>query len=255
MDSFFITFSYEDHLQEGNSIDLPSSVLEKYTNEEKSFPFFFKIKTPYHSCFVGVCEFSAEESEIRISPTLADIFLLEENQFVELELIEKVPPAKFLQLEPLEKEFFEIEDYENVLEEKLSKFSVMYPTQIISFIYNDKLYRFRINDIQPNWELINLDEMDDLDIQCFNIINQDIEVDIRNKFLEEELLEKRRQYEEECYRKEMELENEKKERELMKENDTNILQLGYRLSDGPNNVLSPEDIRKKRLERFQNRKM
>jgi hypothetical protein len=97
--------------------------------------------------------------------------------------------------------------------------------------------------------------MDDLDIQCFNIINQDIEVDIRNKFLEEELLEKRRQYEEECYRKEMELENEKKERELMKENDTNILQLGYRLSDGPNNVLSPEDIRKKRLERFQNRKM
>lgn len=251
MNSFFITFSYEEHLQEGNSIDLPSSVLEKYTNEEKSFPFFFKIKTPYHSCFVGVCEFSAEESEIRISPTLADIFLLEENQFVELELIEKVPPAKFLQLEPLEKEFFEIEDYETILEEKLSKFSVMFPTQIISFTYNDKLYRFRINDIQPNWELINLEEIEDLDIQCFNIINQDIEVDIRNKFLEEELLEKRRQYEEECYRKEMELENEKKERELMKENDINILQLGHRLSDGPVKILTPEELRKKRLERFQ----
>ena len=255
MNSFFITLSYEDHLQEGNSIDLPSSVLEKYTNEEKSFPFFFKIKTPYHSCFVGVCEFSAEESEIRISPTLADIFILEENQFVELELIEKVPPAKFLQLEPLEREFFDIEDYETILEEKLSKFSVMYPTQIISFTYNDKLYRFRINDIQPNWELINLEEIEDLDIQCFNIINQDIEVDIRNKFLEEELLEKRRQYEEECYRKEMELENEKKERELMKENDINILQLGHRLSDGPNDILSPEEIRKKRIERLQKRKI
>ena len=134
--------------------------------------------------------FQREESEIRISPTLADIFILEENQFVELELIEKVPPAKFLQLEPLEREFFEIEDYRTILEEKLSKFSVMYPTQIISFTYNDKLYRFRINDIQPNWELINLEEIEDLDIQCFNIINQDIEVDIRNKFLEEELLEK-----------------------------------------------------------------
>ena len=131
----------------------------------------------------------------------------------------------------------------------------MYPTQIISFTYNDKLYQFRINDIQPNWELINLEEIEDLDIQCFNIINQDIEVDIRNKFLEEELLEKRRQYEEECYRKEMELENEKKERELMKENDTNILQLGHRLSDGPNEILSPEEIRKKRLERLQKRKI
>ena len=131
----------------------------------------------------------------------------------------------------------------------------MYPTQIISFTYNDKLYRFRINDIQPNWELINLEEIEDLDIQCFNIINQDIEVDIRNKFLEEELLEKRRQYEEECYRKEMELENEKKERELMKENDINILQLGHRLSDGPNEILSPEEIRKKRLERLQKRKI
>lgn len=251
MESFFITLSYEDHLQEGNSIDLPSSVLERYTNEEKSFPFFFKIKTPYHSCFVGVCEFSAEESEIRISPTLADIFLLEENQFVDLELVENVPTAKFLRLEPLDKNFFDIENYEDILEEKLSKFSVMYPTQIISFSYNDILYRFRINDIQPNWELINLEEIEDLDIQCFNIINQDIEVDIYNRFLEEELLQKRKEYEEECLRKEKELKDEENERQQMKENDTNILQLGQRLSDEPVKILTPEELRKKRLERFQ----
>ena len=255
MESFFITLSYEDHLQEGNSIDLPSSVLERYTNEEKSFPFFFKIKTPYHSCFVGVCEFSAEESEIRISPTLADIFLLEENQFVDLELVENVPTAKFLRLEPLDKNFFDIENYEDILEEKLSKFSVMYPTQIISFSYNDILYRFRINDIQPNWELINLEEIEDLDIQCFNIINQDIEVDIYNRFLEEELLQKRKEYEEECLRKEKELKDEENERQQMKENDTNILQLGQRLSDEPVKILTPEELRKKRLERFQNRKI
>lgn len=255
MNSFFITLSYEDHLQEGNSIDLPPSVLEKYTNEEKSFPFFFQIKTPYHSCYVGVCEFSAEEQEIRVSPTLADILLLEENQFVQLELIENVPPAKFLRLEPLEKEFFNIEDYDTILEEKLSKFSVLYPTQIISFVYNDKFYRFRVNDIEPNWELINLEEMEDFDIQCFNIINQDIEVDIYNRFLEEELLQKRKEYEEECLRKEKELENERKERNVMKENDINILKIGRRLSDIPSERLSLEDIRKKRLQRFQDRKI
>ena len=44
--SFFLTFSHENHLQEGNSVDLPSSVLEKYTDENKSLPFFFKLKPP-----------------------------------------------------------------------------------------------------------------------------------------------------------------------------------------------------------------
>ena len=52
----------------------------------------------------------------------------------------------------------------------------------------------------------------------------------------------------------MELENEKKKGELMKENDINILQLGHRLSDGPNEILSPEEIRKKRLRRLQKKK-
>lgn len=251
MNSFFITISYEDHLQEGNSIDLPSSVLEKYTNENKSFPLFFKIKTPYHSCFVGVCEFSSEESEIRISPFLAETLLLEENQIVDLELVENIPTAKFLRLEPLDKIFFDIENYEDILELKLSKFSLLYPTQIISFSYNDILYRFRINDIEPNWELINLEEIEDFNIQCFNIINQDIEVDIYNRFLEEELLQKRKEYEEECLRKEKELKDEENERQQMKENDINILKLGQRLSDEPVKILTPEELRKKRLERFQ----
>lgn len=250
MNSFFITISYEEHLQEGNSIDLPSSVLEKYTNENKSFPFFFKIKTPYHSCFVGVCEFSSEESEIRISPFLAETLLLEENQIVDLELVENVPTAKFLRLEPLDKEFFDIENYEDILELKLSKFSLLYPTQIISFSYNDILYRFRINDIEPDWNSLNFDEIEDFDIQCFNIINQDIEVDIYNRFLEEELLQKRREYEEECLRKEKELKDEENERQQMKENDSNVLKIGQRLSDEPFIKLSPEELRKKRLERF-----
>lgn len=248
--SFYITISYEEHLKEGNSIDLPSSVLEKYTDENKSFPYFFRLKTSYHNCYVGVCEFSADDYEIRISPILAEQLLLEENQIIQLELVENVPTAKFLRLEPLEKEFFDLENYEDILEIKLSKFSVLYPTQIISFYENDILYRFRIADIQPDWETINLEEIDDYDIQCFNIINQDIEVDIYNRFLEEELLQKRKEYEEECLRKEKELENEKKERSLMKENDINIRKLGQRLSDEPFKKLSPEEIRNIRLKRF-----
>ena len=200
---------------------------------------------------MGVCEFSADNYEIRISPNLAEQLLLEENQIIQLELVENVPIAKFLRLEPLEKEFFDIENYEDVLEFKLSKFSVLYPTQIISFYENDILYRFRVVDIQPDWETMNLEELDDYDIQCFNIINQDIEVDIYNRFLEEELLEKKRAYEEECLRKEKELHNEKKERNLMKENDINILKLGQRLSNEPVERLSLEEIRKIRLKRFQ----
>ena len=244
--SFYTTFSYEEHLQEGNSVDLPSSVLEKYTDENKSLPYFFKLKTSYHNCYVGVCEFTSDDYEVRISPSLADQLLLEENQIIQLELVENVPPAKGLRLEPLDKEFFDIEEYDTILEEKLSKFSVMYPTQIISFTYNDKIYRFCIKDIEPDWDLIDLENSEDFQFHCFNVRNQDIEVDIFNKFLEKELLEKRRQLQEEYLRKE----KEEKERSLMKENDINILHIGQRLSDEICINLSREDIRKKRLERL-----
>ena len=64
-------------------------------------------------------------------------------------------------------------------------------------------------------------------------------------------MQKRKEYEEECLRKEKEIENEKKERSLMKENDINIRKIGQRLSDEPFKKLSPEEIRKIRLKRFQ----
>ena len=66
----------------------------------------------------------------------------------------------------------------------------------------------------------------------------------------EELLQKRREYEEECLRKEKELKDEENERKQMKENDSNVLKIGKRLSDEPFIKLSPEELRKKRLERF-----
>lgn len=244
--SFFLTFSHENHLQEGNSVDLPSSVLEKYTDENKSLPFFFQIKTSYHNCYVGVCEFTADNYEVRISPLLADQLSLEENQIIQLELVEKIPVAKFLRLEPLEKKFFEFENYEELLELKLSKFSVLYPSQIIAFYENNTLFQFRVLDIQPDWETIDLEEIDDYNIQCFNIINQDIEVDIFNRFLEKELLEKRAKLEFE----KNELRSQEFERTSMKHNDINILLLGQKISEQPFSPLSNDEIRQKRLERF-----
>lgn len=238
--SFYISIIDNIHLMEGNCINLPPFVLEKYNEENKEFPFFFSIKTSYHKCYVGVCEFTSEDYQIQISPNLAEELILEENQIVEVELVENVPFAKFLRLEPMEKEFFQIEDYDTVLEEKLSKFAVMYPQQIISFSYENKVYRLLIKDIEPDWDSINLEEVDDYHVQCFNIRNQDIEVEIQNRFLKEELL-----------RKKNELMKEEEERLEMKKNDINSLHQGQRLSNSFHERLSVEEIRKKRLKRFQ----
>ena len=51
-------------------------------------------------------------------------------------------------------------------------------------------------------------------------------------------------------RKENELKDEENERQKMKENDSNVLKIGQRLSDEPFIKLSPEELRRKRLERF-----
>ena len=229
-------------MMEGNVVDLPSIILQRLTNDNKEFPCFFRLITECGiQTNVGVREFTSNNDEFVISYTLAETLCLTENQIVDFDLLQKVLQGKFIKLEPLEKEFFEIPDYEDLLEEKLSKYPILSQNQIISLNIFNRVYSFKVLTVEHDWEGIDL-EKDDFELDCINIINTDIEVDIYNRFMEEEYYEKKR-------REALEKENEKKEMEQMKLNDVNILKIGQRLGEGPSN-LSPEDIRRARLEKF-----
>ena len=225
---------------EGNVIDLPPYVLEQ--NQNKDFPFFFRLSTETEiETYLGVREFTSDNDEFLISYHLADLLGLEENQIVDFFLLENVLKGKFIKLEPLNKEFFDIENYDEVLEQKLSKYPILYQNQIISLDIFDNNYRFKVLNIEHDWKNIDL-ENDLFELDCINIINSDIEVDIYNRFMEEE-------YYENLKKQAMERENEEKELTFMKEQDINILKIGNRLG-GSCNLKTNDEIRMARLKKF-----
>lgn len=225
-------------MMEGNVIDLPSSILERLTNENKEFPCFFRLNTECGiQTNVGVREFTSNNDEFVISYTLAETLCLTENQIVDFDLLQKVLKGKFLKLEPLEKKFFEIPDYEDLLEEKLSKYPILSQNQIISLTIFNTVYTFKVLTVEHDWEGIDF-EKDHFELDCINVINTDIEVDIYNRFMEEE-------YYERIKKEALEKENEKKEIEQMMLEDTNILKIGFRLGGGV--TLTPEEMRRARL--------
>jgi hypothetical protein len=229
---------------EGNVIDLPSSILERLTNENKEFPCFFRLLTECGiQTNVGVREFTSNNDEFVISYTVAETLCLTENQIVDFDLLEKVLKGKFIKLEPLEKQFFEIPDYEDLLEEKLSKYPILSQNQIISLNIFNTVYTFKVLVVEHDWEGIDL-ETDNFELDCINVINTDIEVDIYNRFMEEE-------YYERIKKDALEKENEKKELEHMMLEDVNILKIGQRLGGGTR--LTPDEMRRARLAKFKNK--
>lgn len=229
---------------EGNLINLPSSILERLTNEEKEFPYFFRLLTEQGIVsYVGVREFTSDNDEFVISYSLADSLCLEENQIVDFDLLENVLKGKFLKLEPIEKSFFDIPNYEDILEEKLSKYPIISQNEIITLTIFDNVYHFKVLTIEHEWEGVDV-EQGNFELDCVNIINTDIEVDIYNRFLEEEYYERIRQ-------ETLAKEREEMERTLMNTEDVNILKIGNRLggccSSSPMTI---DEIRQARLARF-----
>lgn len=230
-------------LMEGNVIDLPSSILERLTNEEKDFPYFFRFITEQGIvAYVGVREFTSEHDEFVISCALAESLCLNENQIVDFELLENVLKGKFLKLEPLEKKFFEIPDYENILEEKLSKYPILSQNELITMTIFDETFTFKVVNVEHDWEGVDIEE-GKFELDCVNIINTDVEVDVYNRFLEEEYYERLKKAEEEREREEV-------ERSLMNCEDVNILKMGHRLGGRSMTSMTNEDIRRARLEKL-----
>lgn len=226
---------------EGNIIDLPSSILGTLINEEKTFPYFFRMVTECGmETYVGVREFTSENEEFVISYILAESLCLTENQIVDFYLLENVLKGKFIKLEPLERNFFDLPNYEDILEDKLSKYPILSQNQIIVLNVFDTNYSFKILTVDQNWDGVNLEE-DNFEYDCIDIIDTDIEVDIYNRFLEEEYYERLRQ-------EALEKEREENERTMMNIEDVNLLTIGNRL--GGSSLVRNEDVRLARIAKF-----
>lgn len=231
-----------DYSLTNNFVKLPSKWLGIFVEQKKNFPLFFEIVGGIlPNMMVSVLEFTAENDCIHLSPIFCEYHGLYENDIIEVHLQEGPPVADFCQIEPLEESFFEIEDCKEFLENQLSQLSILFTNQHVLLEHEDKEILIRISEIKKDESILN----------CTSIIERELEVDILNSFLERRLLQQR-QLKEEEERLRNDRQKESFERQQMQKEDVNQTYRGCRLSS--TSTVSPEEMRRKRLERFKNKK-
>jgi len=175
----------------GGYIKLPHEILIEL--KDCSFPIFFKITSDSGlNIITSVKEFTAPENSILMPRWM--ILQLGINTFdnIIVELVKYVPKAKLVSLEPLEKELFEIKDYDIFLENQLSNHCILQTGNIIQLKIFDNIFNIKISNIELDWEKINWNLIKQNQTENIGeIVNCDLNVDIINNFLEKkEMMEK-----------------------------------------------------------------
>jgi hypothetical protein len=175
-------------------------------------PYYFSVESSYSEsqtkfAYCGVHEFTADEGMVLIPHGVLANLDVYDSPFVTIRYIGNVPKGDFVQLEPIQKEIFDIPELDKFFEKVISNYCLLYPEQIITCTYSDIEYSIKVKSIKSICEF-------DIEPELIDIVNTDLKIDIFNRFLEEELKEKAR------IEENARIEDEKKKKELdeLKEN-------------------------------------
>ena len=216
MEKQLLAIGFESH---SNYIKLPESVLTEFVQPKNSLeqfpehkikkqkgikfheqlksqeikilpPYYFSIESSFGKfAYSGVLDFTAEEGMCMIPTGVQENLDIYGSDFVTIRYIGNVPKGDFVQLEPMEKDIFDIPELDKYLEIVISNYCLLYVDQIITCAYGDCQYNIKVRSIKSICEF-------DVEPELIDIVNTDLKIDIFNKFLEEELKEKKRLQEE-----------------------------------------------------------
>lgn len=239
--NFLCKISLNPNLNRSYQINLPPSFLQEITENLRDIPLFFKIQSvecPEVFFFGSVLEFTCEENFLEVPYFVSEQVGICENDILQVKLIKNVLKAKYIKLEPQSETFFQIKDYEKLLENHLSYYSILYKNQFVFLeLKENQIEVLKVSEIEPDWDNINYTDFNTDNQDCFNILNTDVNTDIYNRFAVER------------YKKDKEIQEQ--ELKLMKDNDFNALKCGQRLSySNCTSDLTIENIRMKRIQKF-----
>jgi len=211
-------------------------------------PYYFSVESLYGKfTYCGVLDFTADEGMCMIPHGVMDNLDVYGSDFVTIRYIANVPKGDFVQLEPIQKEIFEIPELDEYLETVISNYCLLYPNQILTCSFAGKKYSIKVKIIKSVCEF-------DVEPELIDIVNTDLKIDIFNRFLEEELIEKEKQrlikVEGEKERKRIEEEKERlKKEQTVKQNNSLFVGTGYKLGGGfeTNDPVLMREIRLQRL--------
>ncbi|KAI3648674.1 hypothetical protein MP228_006528 [Amoeboaphelidium protococcarum] len=143
---------------------MPSSCLLKLAQLHIEYPMLFKLSLIKKSStdgsqsqmlhtHVGVLEFTAEEGRVYLPKWIYDQFgLSTERGDTPLITLTNVtlPLGTFVKIEPQSVDFLDITDPKAVLENALRNYSTLSKGDIISILYNEKVYKLKLLEIKPD---------------------------------------------------------------------------------------------------------
>ncbi len=223
MEKQFLAMEFESH---SNYIKLPESVLTEFNQPKNSNslgnyyhnknkkptginlreqlksssevkiqpPYYFSIESGFGKfAYVGVLDFTAEEGMVMLPHAIMEYLDIIGSDFVTIKYIGNIPKGDFVQLEPLQREIFDIEELDKYLEKAISNYCLLYPEQIITCgsENQDIQYSIKVKSIKSICEF-------DTEPELIDIVNTDLKIDIYNRFLEEELIEKEKKLKEQA---------------------------------------------------------
>ena len=159
-----------------NYVNLPNSILEKLAkNKNIATPYFFQLETSYHFVYyVGVKQFTSTEGTIEVPSWIANNLGVD---YINLRLLKNVPKGKFVKIQPLSVDFFDVPENDVVLEKALSNYCILQANMVIDVKLFDKIYKIKIVEIKDDEDII---------VDYADIINVDLNVDFENKFPKKE---------------------------------------------------------------------
>lgn len=187
MPTYKINFIESESLK--GYVKLPKSILDDLSDVENEL--LFKITSKLsddlsNEIICGVEEFIDEEF-MEIPKWMMENLMYPIDNYLTIELVKYIPPGKYIELEPLEKEFFNIPSYDFYLEQQLSFHPILKNNSILNIKIDDKNYKVKINKVEINFELVNFNKLIDYYVDKYiYVINTDLNVNIINNFLEKE---------------------------------------------------------------------
>jgi ubiquitin fusion degradation protein 1 len=137
------------HLEGGDKIILPPSVLDSLARMNVEYPMLFKVTSPDGaSSHCGVLEFSAPEGSAYLPFWMMQNLFISEGALLTVRNV-SLPKATMVKLQPQHVDFLEISNPRAVLEHALRKYSCVTKGDVICIPYNNKNYHFALKEVQP----------------------------------------------------------------------------------------------------------
>lgn len=168
----------------GNYVNLPLSVLKYLCDNDIEGPYYFSLSSKSNKMvYVGVKDFTCIENCIEIPGWIMDKL---DGDKVKLNLIRRIKEGSYVDIEPLENSFFEIEDNDKLLESNLSEYCVLREGDIIPIRYYDRILRVKINNVKGVEEIYDVDKNEfiknEIKVEMIMIININLKYNYINKF-------------------------------------------------------------------------